>query len=245
VRLLPSLLLVAALGGCGNLTETDGVAGLDVQTPKPPNVEVGETITLQARPFNAQGETVSAPVTWTTPDKTVTLTPDGKLTGVTPQSTARIQAQAAAIISDFIVISVIYPPDTLAVTGDSILTVPAGTTTSGALKAGLFSRQSGSQQPVNGRRITYQITSPTFADPSQRTVELPGQVLTLSAQTGADGTPSVPGPPGTPGTPRQPVTLSRVGNSTTPLTVVVTITATTGAGAPVPGSGQRFTVTFQ
>lgn len=232
MKLVPSLLLVATLGGCSNLTETDGVAGLDVLTPKPPSVEVGETIQLQARPFNAQGETVSVPVTWTTPDNTVTLTPDGKLTGVTPQSTARVQAQAGSIVSDFIVFSVIYPPDTLALTGDSVLAVPAGSTTSGALQAGLFSLQSGSRQPVAGRRITYQVTSPTFADPSQRTVELPGQTLTLAAQTGTDGMPT------------SPVTLSRVGTSTGPLTAIVTVTATTGTGAPVPGSGQRFTVTF-
>lgn len=233
MKLVPSLLLVATLGGCSNLTETDGVAGLDVLTPQPPSVEVGQTIQLQARPFNVQGEPVPVPVTWTTPDKSVTLTLDGKLTGVTPQSTARVQAQAASIVSDFKIFNVIYPPDTLALIGDSILTVPAGSTTSSALQAGLFSRQSGSQQAVFGRRITYQVTSPTFADPSQRTVELPGQVLTLSAQTGTDGKPN------------SPVTLSRVGASTGPITAIVTITATTGAGATVPGSGQRFTITFQ
>jgi hypothetical protein len=84
-----------------------------------------------------------------------------------------------------------------------------------------------------GRKITYQVTSPTFSDPSQRTVELTGQTLSLAAKTGTSGTPATS------------VTLSRVAGTTSPASAIVTVTATTGAGAAVAGSGQRFTVNFQ
>ncbi len=233
MRWLPSLVLAAAVSGCSNLTEVDGLVGLDVTVPRPPEVEVGQTIQLQARPFNRNGDSVSVAVTWVTLDNTVSLTSDGRLTGVIGGGTARVQAQAGTIVSDLITINVIFPPDTIALTGDSTLTVPASATASNPLLAGLFSRQSGTQQPVVGRKITYQVTSPAFTDPSQRTVELTGGALMLTATTGSDGTPS------------PLVSLNRVTGTTAPATAIVTVSATTGAGATVPGSGQRFIVNFQ
>jgi hypothetical protein len=77
------------------------------------------------------------------------------------------------------------------------------------------------------------MTAPIFPDPTQRTVELTGGVLTLAATTGADGTPETP------------VLVSRVAGRTAPDSAIVTVSAATATGAIVPGSGQRFIIHFQ
>jgi hypothetical protein len=217
--------------GCSNLTEEGGVAGLEIRVPRPAAVEVGQTIQLAARALDRQGDSVGATVTWLTPDTTVTLTSDGQLTGRTGGMSARVQAQVGAIVSDFVTFTVNPRPDTLVLTGDSVLTVAAGVTSSDPLLASL--RSFAPPQALAGDLITYTITTPIFADPSQRTVELPGGVLTLAAPTGADGAPATP------------VTASRVADQPSPASTIVTVAAVTATGATVPGSGQRFIIHFQ
>jgi hypothetical protein len=221
---------VGALAGCGNLTEQDGVAGLEIRVPRPATVEVGQTTQLSARALDRQGDSVAAAVTWLTPDTTVTITPDGRLTGRT-SGTARVQAGVGTIVSDFVTFTVNPRPDTLALTGDSILTVAPGVGTSAPLVASIQSFAPA--EPLSGEVITYTVTAPVFADPTQRTVELPGGLLSLAAITGADGT-SV-----------TPVTLNRVTGQPSPDSAIVTVAAVTAAGTTVPGSGQRFIVHFQ
>lgn len=218
-----------ATAGCGNLPEENGVAQLEVIHPGP--VEVGQTIMLRARALDARGDSVGATITWTTPDTTVILTPEGRLTGRTGGTTARVQAQAGSLASDFVTVTVTPRPDTLAIAGDSVLTVAPGAAASAPLLASLRSLQPAG--PLAGRTITYTVAAPVFADLSQRTVELPGGVLALAAVTGADGTPA------------SPVTLNRVAGQPAPDSAIVTVTATTATGATVPGSGQRFVVHFQ
>lgn len=223
---------ILTTAGCANLTSENGVVRLEVRTPRNPVVEVGQTIQLQAAAFNADGDTVrDAAIVWVTPDTTVVLTPGGQLTGRTGGQSARVQAQLDSLISDFITFSVEPRPDTLVIAGDSILTVPAGTASSGPLLASL--RSFDPAGPLPSRAIGYSITAPPFADPGQRTVELPGGVLTLSATTGADGTPA------------SPVTVSRVAGRPTPDSAIVTVAATTATGTVVHGSGQRFIIRFQ
>jgi hypothetical protein len=217
--------------GCSNLTGEGGAVGLEIRIPRPPVVEVGQTIVLHARALNGQGDSVAAPVIWVTPDTTVTLTPDGRLTGRTGGQTARVQAQVDTLVSDFVTFTVDPRPDTVVITGDSILTVASSATASGPLLASL--RSLNPAEPLTGRVITYTITAPVFADPSQRTVELTGGVLTLAATTGADGTPATA------------VVVSRVSGHTAPDSSIVTVAATTATGAVVPGSGQRFIIRFQ
>jgi hypothetical protein len=219
-----------ALAGCSNLTEEGGVAGLEIRVPRPTTVEVGQTIQLSARALDRQGDSVAAAVTWLTPDTTVTLTPDGHLTGRTSGS-ARVQAEVGTLVSDFVTFTVNPRPDTLALTGDSILTVASGVGISAPLFASI--RSFAPAEPLSGEVITYTVTAPVFPDPTQRTVELPGGVLSLAAITGADGTPATP------------VTLNRVTGQSSPDSAIVTVSAVTAAGATVPGSGQRFIVRFQ
>ena len=218
--------------GCSNLeTGPNGVAGLEVRVPRPPVVEVGQTIQLHARALDEQGDSVAAAVTWVTPDTTVTLTSDGKLTGRTGASQARVQARVGTLVSDLVPFTVNARPDTLVITGDSVLTVASGATGSGPLLASL--RSFDPAGPLSGRTILYGIVAPTFADPAQRTVELPGGVLAVDAETGADGTPATA------------VTVNRVSGQPAPDSAIVTVSATTATGSVVPGSGQRFIVRLQ
>lgn len=224
------LMAFGALAGCSNLTEEGGVAGLEIRVPRPATVEVGQTIQLSARALDRQGDSVAAAVTWLTPDTTVTLTPDGHLTGRTSGS-ARVQAEVGTLVSDFVTFTVNPRPDTLALAGDSILTVASGVGISAPLFASI--RSFAPAEPLSGEVITYTVTAPVFPDATQRTVELPGGVLSLAAITGADGTPATP------------VTLKRVTGQSSPDSAIVTVSAVTAAGATVPGSGQRFIVRFQ
>jgi hypothetical protein len=218
--------------GCSNLpTNEGGIAGLEIRVPRPAVVEVGQTIQLHARALDARGDSVAAPVRWLTPDTTVTLTTDGKLTGRTGGSTAQVQAQSASIVSDFVSFTVNARPDTIVITGDSVLVVAAGAAASTALLASL--RSFDPAGPLSGRIILYRIVAPVFADPAQRTIELPGGVLAVNAETGADGTPATA------------VTVNRISGRTAPDSAIVTVSAATATGAVVAGSGQRFIVRFQ
>lgn len=223
--------VLAAVPGCSNLTEEGGVAGLEIRVPRPPAVEVGQTIQLSARALDRQGDSVGAAITWLTPDTTVTLTLTGLLTGRTGGTTARVQAQVNSIVSDFVTFTVKPRPDTLKIVGDSIFVVASGVTTSAPLVASLQSFAPAIALPNDV--ITYTVVSPVFADPTQRTVQLPGGLLTLGAVTGLDGSPA------------SPVTVSRVTGTTSPDSAIVTVSAQTATGAAVPGSGQRFIVRFQ
>ena len=182
----------------------------------------------QGRALDASGAPVDVPITWLTPDTTIIVSADGQVTGRTGGSTGRVQAQAGALASDFFSFTVRPRPDTLVLSPDSVLTVAADAPTSAPLVATL--RSFAPDQPLADATIVYTVTSPAFADPAARTVELPGGVLTLAATTGADGTPATP------------VTLARVAGRTAPAVAVVTVSAVTATGAPVAGrdSGSRF-----
>jgi hypothetical protein len=222
----------AITAGCSNLsTNESGIAGLEIRVPRPAAVEVGQTIQLHARALDEQGDSIAATVRWITPDTTITLTPDGKLTGRTGGSTAQVQAQSANIVSDFVSFTVNARPDTIVITGDSVLVVAAGAAGSTPLLASL--RSFDPAGPLSGRTVLYRIVDPVFPDPAQRTVELPGRVLAVNAQTGADGTPATA------------VTVNRISGRTAPDSVIATVSATTATGLVVAGSGQRFIVRFQ
>jgi len=231
VRCRYFLAAFAAVAGCSNLTEENGVAGLELRVPRPPVVEVGQTIQLSARALDLQGDSVAATIVWITPDTTVILTPTGQMTGRTGGTTARVQAHVGSIVSDFVTFTVNPAPDTLKLVGDSVLTVAPGVTASAPLLASLQSFVPA--QALEGDVITFRIAEPVFADPTLRTVELPGGVLTLDATTGLDGTPT------------PSVTVNRVTGRASPDSAIVTVSALTAAGATVPGSGQRFIVRFQ
>jgi len=226
VKWKPHLVVLVTVGwwssSCSNLTDPSGIVGLELRIPRPAVVEVDQTITLHAVALDAHGDSTPAQITWLTPDNSITLTADGKLTGKTGGASARVQAKAGALVSDFVQFTVAYKADTLQIVGDSVLTVLANTDAS-----------INPPQGLSGRPLAYTITAPTFTGSAARTVELTGGALSLAATTGADGTPATP------------VAVSRVTGRTAPDSAIVTVSAATATGAVIPGSGQRFIVRFQ
>lgn len=230
-RVLP-LLLAAALG-CSNITDTgNGVVALEVKVPPRLELEVGDTIQLSARALDRNGDSVDAAITWLTPDTTVgVVTATGQVTGRSGgPSIGRVQAAEGTLVSDFLTFTVLAHADSLALPGGPAVAVPAGSTSSPPLVVKLLGAP---DAQMGGHRIVFTVTAPTFTDPALRTVQLPNAALTDTVQTGADGAPVAP------------VTLDVVAGTTAPPTATVQVTSLRPSGAPVPGSGQTFTVTFQ
>jgi hypothetical protein len=210
--------------GCSDLTEgAGGVVGLEINTPTDTELEVGETMTLTARALDKDGNTVPAAVTWRAPDATLTVEEaTGVITGVSP-GTGRVQAFADLLGSNLLAFNIVARADTLIVT-DSVFTVTPGAASSPPLVSQLQSFSPAG--PLPDRPVVYTLESPLDAS-----VTLPGGGVTTTATTGTDGAVSS-------------VTLTRA-NIAQPVTAIVQVSAVRANGAPVPGSGQRFTVTFQ
>ena len=146
-------------------------------------------------------------------------------TGVSP-GPARIQASVGSLRSPIITFAVVARPDSLVLAGDSVVTVPVGTTTSPGLVTRLDTFSPAG--PVASRRVVYGITSP---DPAAAPppVVFPGGVAADTVLTGGDGT----------------ATATVTAVATPPDTVIVQVRAARLRGTEVPGSGQRFVVVFQ
>ena len=224
------LLVTAALLGCSGLDEGEaGVVGIEVRTPAPDTLEVGESIQLSARPLNKDGDSVGTPVTWISLDPTATIdAATGVLTGVSAGG-ARVQATVGALGSELVTFAVIDPADTLVLTSDSIVTLPAGTVTSPPLTAQLDHFGPTDTVALTGRGVIYALASP---DPAAGTptVLLQGGVVADTLPTASDGNAST--------------TLVVVAGSTPPDSAIVTVRAERTRGATVPGSGQRFIIRF-
>jgi Bacterial Ig-like domain (group 2) len=220
--LIPALLLAA----CSNLTEgAGGVVALEIQQPASLDLEIGETLALTAQALDKDGNPVDAAVTWRAVDPTLTVDPaTGVITGVSAGS-GRVQAFAGDLSSGLLQFSVVPAADTLIVT-TPIVTVAPGAPASAPLVAALQSFTAG---PLQDRPIIYAIIDPPETVP--HLVELPGGVLTDTLNTGTDGAVSS-------------VTLNRA-TLAQPDTAIVEVRAFRTRGAPVAGSGQRFTVIFQ
>ena len=222
------LLSSVMLQGCSNLTGAGGVVGLEIRTPTLKTIEVGETLQLTAVALDKDGNPVATSISWRAPDTTLTVDgATGVITGVSP-GLGRVQAFSGSLASSLDTFPVIARADTLVLTGDSVITVPAGVTASTPLLVQLQSFSPAG--PLPSRPVIYAVTSPPDVGP--HTVELPGAVLTDTVLTGTDGAISS-------------VTLNRVNGTTQPATAIVEVRAFRTRGGVVPGSGQRFTVNFQ
>jgi hypothetical protein len=199
------------------------VVGLEIRTPENLTLEIGETLPLSARALDKNGDSVAAEISWRAPDATLTVDPvTGIITGVSP-GTGRVQAFSGSLASGLVQFTVVPRADTLIVT-DSILTVAPGVAASLPLVAQLQSFSPAA--PLAGGPVVYAVI-----DPVDLSVVLPGGVLTDTVSTGTDGAVSS-------------VTLNRV-NLAQPDTATVEVRAFRTRGAPVPGSGQHFTIIFQ
>jgi hypothetical protein len=229
VRRWLGLVPLAVALGCSGLEEGDTiVVQLEVVSPAVDNLEVGEQLQLSARALNSNGEVVDAPITWRTPDPTVTVDEaTGLVTGVSP-GTARVQASSGSLSSDFVSFNVIAAADTLIIVGDSVLTIPVEPGATNPLTVRLESFNPAG--PLANRPVLYEITRPVAGDAP--VVILSGNVQQATGTTGSDGVAAN-------------VALARVPGTTPPDTAIVVVSASRSGGAPVPGSGQRFIVVFQ
>lgn len=222
------LLSLAGALGCSNLDEGEaGIVALELEAPTTDTLELGETAQLTAVALNRDGNVIDVPITWRTPDNTVTVDGSGLVTGVAP-GIGRVQASAGSLTSELVSFTILAPADTLIIVGDSIVTVPAIPGTAGPLVVRLetFSSPPG---PLGSRPVVYEITGPSEALTS---VVLSGGVLIDTLLTGTDGTVSG-------------VTLSLASGAVAPESTVVQVRASRTRGGVVPGSGQRFIVRYQ
>lgn len=223
MKRLASLALSVVALGCSNLTEgAGGVVGIDIRTPTLKTIEVGETLLLSAQALDKNGNPVSATITWRAPDPTLTVDQSGAITGVSP-GTGRVQAFVGSLASSLESFTVIARADTLIVT-DSLFTVAPGVAASAPLVTTV--RSLSPAGPLPSWPVVYTVISPTDSS-----VQLPGGVQVATIPTGTDGAVSS-------------VTLTRL-NAAQPATAIVEVRSFRTRGGTVPGSGQRFTVTFQ
>jgi hypothetical protein len=227
VKRLASLAVSVVALGCSNLSEgAGGVVGIDIRSPTLKTIEVGETLPLTAQALDKNGDPVAATITWSAADPTLTVDPNGVVTGLSP-GTGRVQAFVGSLASSLETFTIIARADTLIVT-DSIFTVAPGVAASPPLVAKIQSLSPAG--PLPGWPVIYTVISPPDVGP--HTVELPGGVLVDTVNTGTDGAVSS-------------VTLNRVNGTTQPATAIVEVRSFRTRGGIVPGSGQRFTVNFQ
>ncbi len=109
MRRFAGALVAALLAGCGNLPTTDdGVAFLEITPPATLTLEVGATLRILARALDRDGRPVDVPVTWRTPDATVSIDGTGLVTGLSV-GPGRVQASVGdsqRLISEFIALTV-------------------------------------------------------------------------------------------------------------------------------------------
>lgn len=223
-----ALIASSVVLGCSSLTEgAGGVVGLEIRAPDLKTIEVGETLQLSAVALDKNGDPIAAPVTWATPDTTLTVDATGAITGLHP-GVGRVQAFSGSLASSLTSFTVIARADTLTLVGDSVVTVAPGVISSAPLVVQVQSFSPAG--PLPSWPVIYAVTSPPDVGP--HTVELPGGVLVDTLTTGTDGAVSS-------------VTLNRVNGTTQPDTAIVEVRAFRTRGSAVPGSGQRFIVLFQ
>lgn len=101
------------MAGCGNLpTTAEGVAVLEVIPPRSTTLRVGDTLRFSARTFDAAGAPIDVPVTWRTPDTTITIgAGSGIVVGRFP-GTGRVQAVVGSeeLVSNFVSLTVQAAP---------------------------------------------------------------------------------------------------------------------------------------
>jgi hypothetical protein len=103
------LLALAALLGCSDLTGAEaGIVAIEVTAPAA--VAVGESVQLTARALDRNGEAVPAEIFWVTPDATITVNSEtGLVTGVTADTTGRVQAFSGSLVSALVTLDVTPP----------------------------------------------------------------------------------------------------------------------------------------
>lgn len=223
------LLPLLAAAACSSLEEGEGgVAGLEIQFPEVPTLEVGEQIQLSARAVDADGETVDATVIWSASDDALSVDAAGLVTGL-EAGTADVQAVVGSLASERVRFSVLTRADTLIINGDSVFVIPVDADPPGTANLVVRLESRSPAGPAGSRPVIYEITQPVAG--TTPVVQLTDGVQTDTLITVADGTAAT--------------ALSLVTGQVPPDTAIVEVRANRPRGSAVPGSGQRFLVLFQ
>ena len=235
------LLLLALALGCSSLQgDTSGVVAIEVVSPRTALLEDRDTLnmatrTLSARALNLQGDSIDAPIKWTSADSLAVIIDSviPYVVGAGTSGSPRLQARIGSLGSAVITFSLGPRSDTLTLLGSDSIVVPPGGLVSDSLDVALMTYDSAGVAPISNRRLFFAITSPVFANPADRTVEFTNGGLADTAVTGATGDP-ISG-----------VRLSRITGKTAPDSVVVTVSARRPSGRAVPGLTRPIRVYFQ
>ena len=245
--LIPLLVLCAA---CTVITGDLGrIIAIEIDGAAQKSVEENATITLSAAAIDAAGDTVpDAVIVWEllladSGDVDSGFDLDG-ITGIIQASSpgsGRVRARVEELRSDTISIVVTGAPDSIAASGDTLLTMALDTaTTSPPIEATLFdlTTDPSAIQPLAEKMVTF-----TLVDPLPGASEAQGFFLTAGDSIpGSDPhTLTVP----TNGTGTASIMVRRVTGSTLPDSAVVNAIAVTAVGDTVRGSPVRFTVVFE
>lgn len=219
------LLAVLAAAACSSLGNSGAPIAIEVFTPNPAVVEIGDTITLRARVLDQAGDSVGATIRWRTPDTTVSVdSTNGRLTGLVT-GLGRVQAIAGSLVGPVVQFTVRDRADTVIVTAavESLLVLTTDTASAPLSPTVADSLGGGS----SGHYLTL-----TIITPSPPGARLSGDVVADTTTTGGDG---------------HPASLVRVrkvgvvsGDS-----VIVQVLAKRFGGSTIPGSGQKIRVFFQ
>lgn len=221
------LAALLAAAGCSHLGSSTGPVAIQLVLPSRLELEVNDTLQLQAFALDENGDSIGSPIVWRAGDTTIAVdSTTGRLTALYAGTIGRVQARSGTLVSDVVTFSTFVRADTIVVdsTADTT-TVLSGDSVSAALVASI--RSFVTDTGIFNRRLTYAIVSPTDSS-----VTLDGGALVASVSTASDGTPAAP------------VHVHKTA-APAPDSAVVTVSAQRPSGTAVPGSGQRFVVHFQ
>jgi hypothetical protein len=142
-----------------------------------------------------------------------------------------VQATVGSLASERVPFTVLVAADTIVIVGDSVFAIPivANPPVTASLTVRLESFTS--PEPLSGRQVIFEITSPVAGTGTPPLVQLAGGVQSDTVSTSAEGTAGV--------------AVEAAVGQTPPDTAIVEVRAERTRGAPVPGSGQRFIVVFE
>ncbi len=113
IRFATLLCFAAGFAACGGLpTTSEGIAFLEIQPPASTTLHVGDTVQFAARTLDASGNPIEVPVTWRTPDTTITVEPTtGRVVGQFTGS-GRVQAVVGdeELVSNFVTLTIQAAP---------------------------------------------------------------------------------------------------------------------------------------
>lgn len=226
------LLAAGLLAACADLTETEaGIGSLTLVLPSPAEIEVDQTVQLQAVVRSGSGDSLDVPVVWLGLDSTLAVdSTSGRITGRFTGS-GRLVARASDLYSNIVTFTVLARVDTVIRVSADTQTVAATDSLSKEMTVRL--EGGAPAAPVSGRRVVYDIVSPVFADTAARTVEFQSGGLQARPTTAGTGGP-LPAPK-----------LRRIAGRAAPDSAIVVVNVyRPSGGGTAPGSGQRFTVRF-